>query len=53
LLDGRRTIYLDIEGPNKHNDDFVKYIHDQGNGMVKYTSYRTNGELINEWIEKK
>ncbi|PWJ32898.1 hypothetical protein [Sediminitomix flava] len=50
---GDYKINLDINGPEKFQDDFIKYIKESENDSLQYSSYRTNGELINKWIEKK
>jgi hypothetical protein len=50
---GDYKIHLDIDGPEKFQDDFIKYIRESENESIQYSSYRTNGELINKWNEKK
>lgn len=50
---GDFKINLDIDGPEKFQDDFIKYIRESENDSIQYSSFRTNGELINKWKDKK
>lgn len=50
---GDYKINLNIDGPEKLQDDFIKYIHESENDSIQYSSFRTNGELINKWKEQK
>ena len=50
---GDYKINIDISGPEKFQDDFIKYIKESENDSLQYSSYRTSGELINKWKEKK